>query len=538
MSKDQNTCVASGAGISYVTGDGIPLFSDIQLSIHKGETVGLVGDNGVGKSTLVKILLKKNTSTSGKIALTPYFGYFSQQKEHNQECVLDVFGIKLKKKYLALNQVLAGSESMQVLSELDDDWSLAEDMKDCLLEVGLNIDLHAPLSSLSGGQQTLLRLASIFFRQENHLIVLDEPSNHLDTENKKWLKKKISATAAGVLLISHDRTLLNQCDRILELSNLGLRSFEGSFDQYLENVQIEDAANLRNYEFLKSQKKKLEKKLKQQHSQQQQREAKGKRAADKRGLDKITRKAKIQQSQASEGSSRESLKNRIEAAQSKQSEAFASVKQESDLVFDFDGAANHAAKVVIKIDNLSYGYGSSKLVFDSWTKNLTGNQRVRLKGVNGSGKSTLVKILIGALKPQAGFAEIMLPKKEVAVIDQYASFLKLESSILENFTEFNPDFETSDIRNRLALFHFTGEDVFKKIGDLSGGEKVRAALALALSAQTLPKLLILDEPTNNIDLKSRMQLEYILKKYPGALLLVTHDDYFADALGVEEEWEL
>ena len=522
-----------GQNIFFSGHDGQAIFTDASIAIDQGEVVGVTGANGVGKSTLLRILAGQLRPLKGTIHISEKFGYFSQSLADQYRTLIDLFPERTRKTFSAYKRIMRGSEAIKDYEELEDRWDIEDSLKVKLQDIGIEKPLDTPLKELSGGQQTLVRLVATFERESGEPILLDEPTNNLDGVGKAWLIHRVSSWKGALLIVSHDRELLENADRIVEISNLGLRNFSGPYSSYLENVQIMDQSAQRNFQQAKKTKKNLLRASKEKAEQLQQRASKGRSNAKATGMSKIERNAKKQNSQESSGKKVTQMQMQLSEASDAAQKASSQLKISLDLNFSLDSTANPTDKVIIKVENLGFQFENGSEPFHSGLSfELRGNQRLQIAGRNGSGKSTLLKLLTKKLEAQTGSAEILAARFEF--LDQKVEILTAEKSILENYQHFNFDQTETDTRNRLAQFLFRGESVFKKVADLSGGERVRAALAVLLSSNAPPSLLILDEPSNNIDLQSKLQIEAILANYQGALVVVSHDQEFIKNIGIEK----
>lgn len=496
--------------LSVTFGDEV-LFDKVSFSIEDGDKLGIVGPNGAGKSTLFKIIVGITEPDSGNVYISKdkTVGYLSQNPEIESENTLyDEMLLAFQHLVLEENEL----ESLREKAESGDEDSAVKyasryekfiengglqykgRSRSVLLNLGFSeADMNLPIQKLSGGQKTKVALAKILLTEPD-IIMLDEPTNHLDIENIEWLEKFILSTKKTVLLISHDRFFLcRTTNKTLELELGSAKLYNGNYDAYI-------AAKKRENEILEHQYKNQQKEIARLESiiEQQRRW----------GREKNIAKA-------------ESTQKRLDRI-----ERISPVKappQNIRLKFD---VSTESGNDVLKTKMLSKKY-SDKYLFTDVDLEIKKNDRVIITGPNGCGKSTLLKIIYGTVPPTQGRVEPGFNVKE-GYYDQEHHGLNDDNTVIDELWSDYDDLSQTKIRTILSLFLFKGDDVFKKVSVLSGGEKARLALAKLMLSDV--NFLLLDEPTNHLDIASREILEDALMSYEGTVLAVSHDRYFINKM--------
>jgi ATPase subunit of ABC transporter with duplicated ATPase domains len=369
-------------------------------------------------------------------------------------------------------------------------------------------------------------------------LLLDEPTNHLDAASREALCAFVEGWRGGILCVSHDRALLRRMDRIVELSSLGVRIYGGSYDDYRARRDAEDAAAARELDSARAALDLAEREAREVRERQARREAQGRRDRATANMPKILLNRRKAQAQATGAHVRAVTEREVEERRARADAARRRVEERERPRFALPSAALPARRAVLDIDGVTVLFpGAAAPVLDRVSLRIAGPERVAITGPNGSGKSTLLRVAMGTLAPDTGTVR-RLPASATAFLDQHGAALDPALSVLDNFRAFHPRVEPTAARHFLARFLFSHEAALQTVGTLSGGQRLRASLACVLGGEPSPSLLVLDEPTNHLDLDALEALEDALRAYDGALLVVSHDADFLEAIGVERYVEL
>jgi ATPase subunit of ABC transporter with duplicated ATPase domains len=427
-----------------------------------------------------------------------------------------------------LDRIERGEGDEEDLAEAD--WTLSARMAASLSEVGLaDADPSGPAASLSGGQMTRAAVAGLLVAAPD-VLLLDEPTNNLDAAARDLLGAVLRRWKGGALVVSHDRALLRDMDRIVELSSLGAASYGGGYDLYVQRKADEVAAAVHELETADRQVRQAAREAQVARERKARRDAAGRKFAAKGSEPKILLGARAERAELS-GARDGRLAERAaqDAAQAREA-ADARVERLRRLAFDLPSCALPAGRTVLAFDDVDFAYPNGPPVLSGLSFRLAGPERVALTAGNGAGKSTLIRLATGGLLPSAGVVTRGVP---AALLDQRAAVLEDDQTILQNFLRLNPVATQNDAQAALARFLFRNLAAQQRVATLSGGERLRAALACVLMSARPPQLLILDEPTNHLDLDSVQAVENALAGYDGALLIASHDEDFLEAVGVE-----
>lgn len=490
--------------ISFETKPGVFLFKNIAVTFGREKT-GLVGKNGTGKTTFLKLINGELKPLSGVVEKLVRTAYLPQDY-----------------------QIDLGLSVIQTLKTEKEHEALA-----ALARMGLqHIQLDRPMNSLSGGERTRVILAGLLIQKADFMI-LDEPTNNLDSEARQAVYDLVRRWRGGLLVVSHDRTLLNLMDRILELSDKGLKVYGGNYVVYIEQKKLEEESLKRQFSDAEREVKKVKRQARATKERQQKRSSHGKKVAPDLGLPKSILNEMRKHAQQTTGKLKKVHEERLSEASEKLKKARERISPENRIEVDLSQTKIPNGKLVAEFEDVSFAY--AKPVFDKFDLTIYGPERLAINGPNGSGKTTLVKLMMGELKPLAGEAKLGVSR--FAYLDQNVAVLDKNKTVLENLRSIS-NLDESSARSWLGRFLFLADDVFKKVEVLSGGERMRAALACILAGDTPPKLLILDEPTNNLDLNSIEQIESALLNFEGALVVISHDRSFLDAIDINRELNL
>lgn len=521
--------------LSYTHTDKEVLFSNLNLIINSGEKTALTGNNGCGKSTLMRILAGEASPGAGSVYCSGHLYYVPQHfGQYDGRTVAQVLGID--RKLTALHAILNGDAAEEHFARLDDDWNIEERTQAVLHAWHLNgISLLRPLEGLSGGEKTRLFLAGMELKEPDTLL-LDEPTNHLDTAGRKRLYDFVHRTSATVLVISHDRTLLNLLPAICELSRNGLACYGGNYDFYKEQKEVHRNALQQQLEEKEKALRLARKTAREMEERKARQNTRGEKASIKKGIPRILLGGLKNHAENSSSKLSNVHAEKTDKIQQEITNLKGSLPQTNKLKTDFNASALHIGKILITAQNINFHYPDSNT--NLWTVPLSiqlrSGNRFCIKGDNGSGKTTLLRLITGELTPTGGTIE--RADFTYVYLDQEYSLIQNEYTVSEQAEAFNlrhlPEHETKTILNRYLF----PQDVWNKpCSKLSGGEKMRLAFCCLMIADNTPDLFILDEPTNNLDIESIEIITATIRNYQGTVLAVSHDRDFLKETGIEQE---
>lgn len=515
-------------GLSYVTPDGRSLFENLTLAFGI-ERTGLVGRNGVGKSTLLHVLLGELPPTAGALSVHGRLGVLRQALiPPPGATVAALMGVDAALS--RLRRVEAGEGTEADFAEAD--WALEGRLEQALAGVDLaGLDLQRPAASLSGGQVTRASLAGLL-AAEPDLLLLDEPTNNLDAAARDLVADVLRTWKGGAVVVSHDRTLLRQMDRIVELSSLGAQVFGGDYDLYVQRKAEAERAAARELADAEKQVARVAREVQVAAERKQRKDAAGKRTRARNDAPKILLDARQQRAETS-GARALHVADRLRAEASEAlADADARVERVRRLTFDLPPSGLAPGKLVAGVEDIAFAWPGGAPVLKGVSLRIVGPERVAASGPNGSGKTTLIRLIAGELTPTGGK---VIRGVKAAFLDQQTALLGDDATLVAAFRRLNPRSSENAARAALARFLFRNTAAEKPVAALSGGERLRAALACVLLGDEPPQLLILDEPTNHLDLDSIGAVEAALAGYDGALLVVSHDRDFLEAVGIQRE---
>jgi len=504
--------------VSFQLPDGTSLFRDLNEQFDQRPT-GLVGRNGVGKSVLARMLAGLCEPSSGRCTRSGSVHYLAQRiVPQASESVADLAGVGAA--VAALRRIEAGSTRVEDFEAVGERWDIAQRLQQMLADEGLShLGIDTPATSLSGGEATRVALLGAFLSDADFLI-LDEPSNHLDMDHRRALRERLTQWRGGLVVVSHDRELLASMQRIVELSSLGLRSYGGGYAFYAQAREQERAHAQVELEHSKAERRREERALAAQQERLQRRQARGARQAATENQAPILLGLRKSNSERTSGRLHAQHEAMREALAAKVRAAAAQIEHAADITVFAPVTANLpqqlAALRALELPYLRDGLRTLDLV-------ITRGQRIGVVGPNGSGKSTLLKVLAGVVPPRAGVRRIHV---RTDYLDQQLSLLDPQRSLLEQMLRANRASREAELRARLALLDLDANRIARPAATLSGGERIKAALALALYGDQPAQILLLDEPDNHLDLASLRALESMLRQYRGALVVVSHDAGF------------
>ena len=487
------------------------VLSDVTFHLEKGDRAAIVGINGAGKSTLLKIIIGEETPDEGTVAISreATWGYLAQTQNLTTDHTIYEELLTVKKDVVEMEQKLAvdeklmekltGKELEDLVTEYNDllhryqqenGYAYKGEITGVLRGLGFaEEEFSQKISTLSGGQKTRVALAKLLLEKPD-ILMLDEPTNHLDIGSIRWLETYLSNYRGTVLVVSHDQYFLDRTvTKIIEIENCRAIEFPGNYSWYAERKKALREEQRHQY-------------LNNQAQIKHQEEVIAK-------LRQFNREKSIKRAE-----SREKMLNKMERV-----EKPIEIRDDMNLTFR---PCIRSGRDVMEVRHLSKSF-DNKLLFRDISYDIHRGEHVAIIGNNGTGKSTMLKMIMGQVKPDEGAIRFGT-NVHIGYYDQEHHVLHDDNTLFEEIADEHPDMNNTEIRSLLASFLFTGEDVFKYIRDLSGGEKGRVSLAKLMLSEA--NFLILDEPTNHLDMVSKEVLENALNHYEGTVLYVSHDRYF------------
>jgi ATPase subunit of ABC transporter with duplicated ATPase domains len=520
--------------LSFEWPDGTPVFDGLNATFSTGRT-GLIGPNGAGKSTLLKLIAGRHQPRTGAIVTDGEVGYLPQDLALTTELtVADLLGIA--RALNAITMLEAGDASPEVFDAIGEDWDVAERARTQLDRLGLShLDLTDRIARLSGGEIMLVALSAQFLHRPA-ILLLDEPTNNLDVHAKQRLAEAILTWPRVMVIVSHDRELLERVDQIAELRDGTLRTFGGNLSAYRAQLEAEQEAAAQAVSTAAATVRREHKDLVDAQVKQARRDRQGRAAAD--SMPKSLAGALKRKAQVTAGASRELHTQRLETAKARLADAESQLRDDPEIRIDLPRTRVPAGRTVLHLTGLDTTPWPPAGTPRDGLAELTvrGPERIALIGHNGAGKSTLLTTI--ATAGEHGLAGVSVRKATSGYLPQRLNVLDDERSIFENVRAAAPAASQNDVRQRLARFLFRGDRADQIAGSLSGGERFRAVLATLLLAEPAPQLLLLDEPTNSLDMASAAQLEQALSCYQGALIVASHDMPFLRSIGITRWWRL
>ena len=515
--------------IAVARPDGTALFSDLTLAVGR-ERIGLVGRNGCGKSTLLAIIAGEAPPQAGHLHRAGRIAML-RQIPADAASVAEALGVA--PALARLDRLDAGTGTARDAAEAD--WTLRERLAQALEDVGLgSLALDRVPESLSGGERVRLGLAAMLLEQPD-LLLLDEPTNNLDEEGRAAVAGLLARWPGGALVASHDRALLEGMDRIVQLSPVGVLSVSGGWSAFIaqrdaQRAQADDALDRSRRDLVQR-----ERGAQRQSEKKARRDKAGRAVAAKGGLPRILLGARARQAEESGARERHIAQRQMAEAQGAVAAARERVEVLTPLAIALPPTGLPANRTLLWLDAVTLVRGGRHL-FGPLSLTVTGPRRIAIAGPNGSGKSSLLAVIAGTLAPTGG--AVRRAEGAIALLDQSISLLPPDRALIETMRARHPGLTMGEAHAALARFAFRNRDALKPAGVLSGGERLRAGLAMVMAGPRPPQLLILDEPTNHLDLDAIEVLEEALRGYDGALVVVSHDEAFLDRVGVEERIRL
>mgnify|MGYP003586346253 FL=1 len=512
----------------FPTGD--TLFGPLNLTLEPS-LCALVGRNGSGKTRLLRLLAGLDEPATGHIERFGSHAWVAQQHVISSQTTLaELLGYDAI--FAARKRIDSGDYQPDDLALLDGHWDIAERLSEAFINATLPpFEPDKPAIELSGGERIRALLCGAFTAGADFLL-LDEPTNHLDRQGRAWFYDQLSRYQGGVLVASHDRELLEQVPRILELSASGLRSYGGNYADYQAQRDAEQQAARAALEHAATERKRTRARMQKEHDDSQRRSAKTLRTVDTLNIASFERVKYKGAAKERIGTWKKQHSEQNEALNAAVNKARERVEDDNPVMFTLPGSQIPEGKQVLVLEDLVLQHVPVPPL--NWR--MDGPMRVALKGPNGCGKSTLLKTLLGEVAPRSGSCKVSV---SCAYLDQHLSRLDLSQSVMTHLNLSHTPLEEGVLRTRLAQLQLGADKVMLPLATLSGGERLKAALACVLWRAEATQLLLLDEPTNHLDLASVQAIEAALAGFPGALLVVSHDEAFLSGLTLTHElvWE-
>ena len=532
--------------ISYIHPDKEVLFSDLNFAISKGQKLGLVGNNGCGKSTLLQIIAGQLSPSSGVIVRLDDL-YYIPQHFGQYDSLTIAQALQIERKQQALHAILSGDASNENFVILDDDWNIEERSIAALDLWGLGqFTLSYPMNLLSGGEKTRVFLAGMDIHHPS-VVLMDEPTNHLDSSGRQRLYDWVEKYRSTLLVVSHDRTLLNLLPEICELEKHQINYYGGNYEFYKEQKTLMQEALQQRIEEKEKALGIARKVARETAERRDKQNVRGEKSNIRKGVPRIVLNALQGKSEKSTSKLTGVHQEKAEKLTNERNQLRGSLSPTAALKTDFNSSSLHTGKILVTAKEINFSYHSNSINNDIQENSISKQQlwqapvsfqlksgdRLRIEGANGSGKTTLLKLITGQLQPQEGtltrtdFSYVYL-NQEYSIIDD-------RNSILEQAYAFNSrNLPEHEIKIILHRYLFPASEWDKSCRKLSGGEKMRLAFCCLMISNNTPDMFILDEPTNNLDIQSIEIITATIKNYAGTVIAISHDNYFIQEIGVEQ----
>jgi len=514
-------------GVSAVAPDGTILFSGLTLALQR-EKLGLVGRNGSGKSTLLALVADGAAPAVGSIVRSARIGMLRQIPADPDATLGEVLGIA--DDLARLERIDRGAALAQDFELAD--WTLPARIEKALADTGLlALDLSRSIASLSGGERTRAMLAALLL-PDPEVLLLDEPTNNLDSAGRSAVAALLDRWPGGAIVASHDRELLARMDRIVELSPSGVHIVGGGWQLFDEVRSAERERSAAALEKSEAELARARRAGQREREKQEQRDKRGRANAAKKSEPNILLGARRQRAERTAARYRAVGHESEQRAEDSLAEMRKDVERVTPIRIDLPDSGLSATHELLRTHGIACSR-NGRTLFADLDIAVRGPERIALRGPNGSGKSSLIAILTGICAPSAGV--VRADRDRVAALDQHLGLLSGEATVEEEIRRHNPHLGRQEAQAALAASGFRNRWAERHVASLSGGERVRLALCALFARATPPQMLILDEPTNHLDIAATEMLEQALADWDGAILCVSHDAAFLDAIGIERE---
>ncbi|HGM5490822.1 TPA: ABC-F family ATP-binding cassette domain-containing protein [Serratia fonticola] len=501
--------------------NGETLFGPLNLAVEQLHC-GLVGRNGVGKTRLLRLIAGLDQPASGHIEVHASCAYVAQQPHITEQTTLAAL-LGYGEVFAAQARLEQGCPQMDDIDRLEGQWDLTDRLSTAFVAAGLPaFDPQRPASDLSGGERMRAALCGALLTEADFLL-LDEPTNHLDTTGREWLYQQLAQWRGGLLIASHDRQLLARMQRIVELTPDALRSYGGNYHDYHRQREQEQQAARAQLEHAALERRRVRTRQQREHDNYQRHSARTLRTVDSLNIASFEKAALKGAARDTMGTLRKQHQGQKNALNEAVREARERVEEDNPVMLTLPGSAVAAGKQVLVLERLQLPFISLPPL--DWR--MDGPMRVAITGPNGCGKSTLLKVILGQLAAAAGHCYCSV---SLAYLDQNLTQLDLTCSVVDHLGLQDTPLAEGALRSQLAQLQLNADRVQLPLAALSGGERLKAALACVLWRREPAQLLLLDEPTNHLDLASAQAIEAALAEFPGAMLVVSHDEDFLQAL--------
>lgn len=516
--------------VACTTPNGADLFPELTENISD-EVVGLVGRNGCGKSTLLRTIAGELAPSRGAVRVDGSCALVSQGNYSDDTTIAQALGVEGQ---LEIHDRFERGEP--TLEDHDAvDWALPALLEKTLAGCGLPaLAMERLATSLSGGERNRLKFAAALILQPD-ILLLDEPTNDLDANGRAFVEGLFGQWSGPVLIASHDRAVLEKVDRIIELTPVGNLNVAGGWTKFTIEREANRERVRKSLELAKAEAKSAARAQQLKTERQAQRDRQGRQFAAKRDASKLEINARKEQAQST--SARNSAMGQQKSSEALEAVAMAAkaVERVTPVRIELPSCGLQSSHIVLQAEDLSCDHGE-RILFEGLDLKIVGPERILVRGPNGSGKSSLARILAGQKSPASG--TVNCERDRIAVLDQHLAMLSKDETLLDAMVRHSPELDRNTSHAALARFGFRSDWSSRITSGMSGGERVRLALACLFSGQNPPQLLILDEPTNHLDMEAVEMLEAALVDYDGAILCITHDAAFAGNLGLTRAIEL